>query len=146
VATGNPSPKLNGAYGDGSSVYRASTSVYYIGFGASGEPALFRCEMATTDAVCGVAPYSEELVEGVYGMKVLYGVDLDNDHVANQYVDATNVGSWQNVVTARVTLELRSPQDNIMTTAKTYAYDGSNVTDRRLRRDFTFTIALRNRL
>ena len=53
---------------------------------------------------------------------------------------------WDEAVSARIRFDVRSQQDNVTTKSSTYAYDGANVTDRRLRKSFTTTIAFRNRV
>ena len=82
------------------------------------------------------------IVEGIENMQILYGVDTDDpltgDHVPNYYV-AANPGwaatDWAKVVSIRITITARTLDGNLTTTG-----------DGRIRRDFTTTIALRNRL
>lgn len=136
----NSPPRLSNSYGEGSAIYKMTAELYYIGFGASGEPALFRRVLRSSNLV------SEELVEGIYGMDIEYGEDTNNDAIANRYVEATDVTDWADVINLRITLHARSIQDNITTNDNTYPYNGANVTDRRLRRDFTSTITIRNRV
>ncbi len=88
------------------------------------------------------------LVEGVEDMQILYGYDTSGDLVADQYVSAATLNiaataadrfdQWAKVVTIRVELTVRS-EDNIA--AETTAME-----DRRLRRNFASTIAIRNRV
>ena len=47
-------------------------------------------------------------VQNVEDMQILYGEDLDADGVANRYLTATQGPTWNNVVSARVSLLLRS--------------------------------------
>lgn len=138
---GNTGPLLSNSFGADAQLARFVTNVYYIGTGASGEPALFRRSLGTSGAMS-----SQELVEGVENMQVLYGEDTDNDDVANRYVTADNVVDMANVSSLRISLLLRT-DDAIASAAQTYAYDGANVTaaDLRIRRVFTTTIKLRNR-
>jgi type IV pilus assembly protein PilW len=151
----NSSPKLTNSYGPGSAIYKMSSTIYYIGFGTSGAPALFRCTISRMTDTCATAALREELVEGVYEMDVVYGVDTDGpDPVTNslsprRYVSAADVAAteWDNVAAARLTFRTRSTQDAVTRQAATYSYDGDNaVSDRRLRRDFSTTITLRNRV
>ena len=98
----------------------------------------------------------EELLEGVEDMQVFFGEDRDSDGVANRYVtadvinapcaDGTNPGCWLGVTAVRVSLLLRSMDDNVVLEPQTYVYNGAPVTatDLRLRRAFTFVVALRN--
>ncbi|MEQ1661151.1 MAG: PilW family protein [Thiobacillus sp.] len=114
-----------------------AANVYYIGNNPAGEPSLYRQALQNDGTVV-----SEELVEGVEDMVVFYGEDTtqvalpecpDDGCTANAYFDADGVTNWNRVVSARITLTMRS--------ANGLASDGG-----RLRRTFTTTIAYRNRL
>ena len=120
-------------------VLALQTTEYSIAAGASGEPALFR-------EVFNNGP--QELVEGVEDMQILYGVDDDNDQFANQYFTADNVLDFDDVVSVRVMLVVRSIDDFVLDQAQTYTFNGQQLTapDRRVRQVFTSTIALRNRV
>jgi type IV pilus assembly protein PilW len=92
---------------------------------------------------------SNEMVEGVENMQILYGADTDNDAVPNYYVEAGAAGlDLTQVVSVRVSLLLRTIDDNITTQPLPYTYNGTATTpsDHRIRRVFNSTIALRNRL
>ena len=85
-------------------------------------------------------------VRNVEDMQILYGEDLDADGLANRYVTATEGPDWANVVVARVSLLIRSTD---FATARSEEYQnliGNTVAaqDKRLRRTFVTTIALRN--
>ncbi|MBK9132341.1 MAG: PilW family protein [Gammaproteobacteria bacterium] len=138
---GNASSSLARLYGVDAQVGRLVTNVYYIGTGASGSPALFRQSTQPGGAI-----QAQELAEDVENMQVLYGEDTDNDGVANRYVTANNVGTWNDVVSVRVSLLIRS-EDNISSSAQTYTYNDTETTaaDRRVRRIFNTTIKIRNR-
>ncbi|MBI1285875.1 MAG: prepilin-type N-terminal cleavage/methylation domain-containing protein [Thiobacillus sp.] len=116
--------------------------VYYIRNNPAGEPSLYRETLradGTTEA--------QELVEGIEDMQILYGVDNtqltlpecpDDRCSANVYWDADQVTAanlWNRVVAVRVTLDMRSPETRVSTSG-----------DGRLRKPFTTTIAVRNRL
>ncbi|MDZ7803056.1 PilW family protein [Thiohalophilus sp.] len=136
----NKTPKLNNTYGPGSSMYKMTAMVYYIGFNPDNEPALFRRRLVGDSFV------TEELVEGVYDMDILYGVDTNGDGVSNRYVSETDVGNWEGVVTVNTTLFTRSMQDGVTEQPITYNYNGASLTDNRLQRDFRFTTTIRNRV
>lgn len=116
-----------------------TTTIYSIQDGASGEPALF----AKKDAAD-----AQELVEGIEDVQVLYGEDLElasppttaGYGVANYYVTADDVTDMAKVVSVRIILTARTLDDNLTATADATAGD------HRIRRNFTSTIALRNRL
>jgi len=85
-------------------------------------------------------------VRNVEDMQILYGEDLDADGLANRYLTATDGPNWADVVAARVSL-LVSSTDNATMQPETYQDLAGNVVtaqDKRLRRTFVTTIALRN--
>lgn len=143
-----------------SRLYPLSAVTYYIGdVNNDGEPSLFR---ETLDASGGnPATTAEELVEGVQDMQLLYGEDtLDAVDKVDVYRTANNVADWTRVIAIRVTLLMVSRQDEqgITTRPQKYSLDmngdgdvtdtGETVTpnDRLLRKVFTTTIAIKNRL
>lgn len=139
---GNISPPgLTNSFGPGSEAARLQITIYYIGNGADGEPALFRRTLGPNGAM---AP--QELVGGVENMQILYGEDTSGDGFPNRYVTANAITSIDEVVSARVSLLLRTGP-NIASASQTYVYNGANVTanDLRIRRAFTATTKLRNR-
>lgn len=138
---GNATPQFTNTFGAGSEIARMQTSVYYIGTGASGSPALFRRSLAT-----GGVMQAQELVDDVENMQVFYGEDLDNDGIANRYAEANNVANMDNVVSVRISLLLRTG-DNISSAAQKYTYNDTDIEagDRRVRRVFNTTIKIRNR-
>lgn len=88
------------------------------------------------------------LIDGVLDMQILYGEDTSGDKAPDQYVTADDVGNWERVVAARVSLLLVGPDNNITTTNQTVLYNGADrtVDNRRLAKVFTTTIGMRNRL
>jgi type IV pilus assembly protein PilW len=120
------------------SVIELQTVTYSIANGASGQPSLFRTEFGT----------ALELVEGIEEMQILYGVDSDSDESANQYLSSNNVADFEDVVSVRVMLLMRSIDDFVAEAPQTYSFNGVQTTpaDRRLRQVFTATVALRNRV
>ncbi|HHB11822.1 MAG TPA: prepilin-type cleavage/methylation domain-containing protein [Chromatiales bacterium] len=133
-------------YENGSRLMRFVSRAYYIRNGASGEPALWRAYLTHSGTTAAVS--SEELVEGVEDMQVLYGLDTDADGTANSYVKADAVGTWDDVVSVRVDLLMRSVEDNLTSDNVPYELQGASTTpaDKRIRRVFTTVVALRNRV
>ncbi len=88
----------------------------------------------------------EVYVRNVEDMQILYGEDLDADGLANRYVTATEGPDWANVVVARVSLLVRSTDYATMRPEEYQNLFGNPVAaeDKRLRRSFITTIALRN--
>lgn len=90
--------KLSKTYDNDAQLMRFKSTIYYIATGASGEPALFRRKVSTSGTFT-----TEELVEGIENLQVLYGVDSGTDRVADSYVKADAVGdsNWGKVVSVR---------------------------------------------
>jgi len=93
-----------------------------------------------------------ELVEGVEDMQISYGEDTDGDRTADAYRDADAVFDWSAVVSARIHLLLRTNANNLSDAPLDYVFNGATVagaslptSDRYLRREFTATVAVRNR-
>ena len=128
----NSTNDLGKRYDSGGQVYPINTISYYVRTGTGGQPSLYH-RVGANDA--------EELVEGIEQMQILYGVDTDIAGTpgygsANYYVKANNaVADWPKVVSIRITLTARTIDGNLTTTG-----------DGRIRRNFTSTIAVRNRL
>ncbi|MCI0734505.1 MAG: PilW family protein [Methylococcaceae bacterium] len=134
-------PKLSKAYQSDAEIFSIQSITYFIAQNAIGNNSLFRRDNAT-----GI---SEEIVEGVENMQVLYGEDTDSDGTANYFVPASNVVAMQTVVSVKVSLLSRSLSDvNVASKPLTYTYNGATATavDRQLRKVFTSTVTLRNRL
>lgn len=166
VSPGNSGTDL-GTFGGGTNavgLYRLSGVSYYIGRNPVGEPALYRDKLGHGD-VGGVPTANsaaEELIQGVEDMEITYGVDtsidtasrspLPGDGSVDGYWTATQVNTgtgiqsaicnasasahWKCVLSVRITLTLVSGQNEKVGTTG----------DRLLRKTFTNTIAIRNRL
>jgi len=134
---GNAAPAtFTRTYGQGSQIARLLTYGYYIRQNAAAQPSLYRSTLVVTsneDNAFG----AEELVEGIENLQILYGEDTDTpkDGTPNYYVDADNVADMDDVVGLRIVLTARTMDANL-----------TNTGDGRLRRTFSTTILLRNRL
>lgn len=153
----NTSGFLGNSYSADSEILKAQSSTYFIRNGANGSPSLWRFHNNT--AAGSTNP--EELVEGVEDMAILYGVNTDavgttGYGTANQYLDANTVSIWEDVVSVRLALLLKtssdildSPQDYtfLAGTANTTVAATAAVTpsDNAVRRTFSTTIQIRNR-
>ncbi len=94
----------------------------------------------TNDLATGVVR-NEPLVAGINDMQATYGIDTDGDRAANQYVTANNVADWTRVVSVR----LRFTADSVVKGAAGAA-NSAGVQDGRIRREFSTTLQIRNRL
>jgi type IV pilus assembly protein PilW len=136
-------------YGTDAWVLLVEDTQYSVANNDRGEPALYR-------SVNGAA--AEELLEGVESMQLFFGEDTDSDGFANRYVtaevinapcaDNTNPGCWNRVTSVRISLLLRTLEEDVTLGPQTYNYNGAAVTatDGRLRRVFTTVVAMRNHL
>lgn len=146
-------------FAQGSRLFRLNAATYYIRTNADNEPALYRQKLGYASGNSTLT--AEEVVEGVENMQITYGVDTSAtaDGAADTYVSAdqvtaaapetTNEADWKRVLSIRLSLLLVSREGEAVTTKiQPYTYNGITVTptDRRLRKVFTTTIAVRNRL
>ena len=135
--TENVTPRMDKPYGGDAEILRFISNAYYLGYNAAGIPSLFRQSLGNNAAI-----NEEELVEGVESMKILYGEDSDGDGTPNRYAsaNATPRPDMAKVVSIRISLGLISLTDDI--TLKEH----DEKKDRRLRREFTTSITIRNRV
>ena len=143
-------------------LFRAESYVYYVGLrGADGMPSLFRARF--TNGIWGA---SEELVEGVDTLQLMYGRDTDGNGSVDGYVRADEVVAgvtayndiadrWRQVASVELGMVLRSPERagtpdrNVGTNGAVQVIGvtvNSNANEAILRRPYETTIALRNRL
>ncbi|MDF1589446.1 MAG: PilW family protein [Gammaproteobacteria bacterium] len=136
---GNWTDDLGKDYANGEIIKLATTS-FYIRNNGDGKPSLYQ-RVNNNGA--------QELIQNVEQMQVLYGVDTGADGAADQYVMANNVTNWADVISVRVSLLLRTDEDNLTVDGpQTYNYNGATITasDNRLRTVVSKTITLRNRV
>lgn len=143
----NTTNNLSKLYGSDAEVLVFRGYSFFIRNNADGEPGLWRWDNARPTG----ATNPIELISDVEDMQILYGADTDAtpDGTANYYVPAGTAGlDMDKVVSIRVSVLIRSMDDGLTAQPLTYTYNGVTVTpaDRRIRRVFTSTIALRNRL
>ena len=153
---GNVNPALVrwSQYCENCQIYAARGAAYFIGNGAGNEPALFRYDYSRG---ANYATY-DELVEGVESMQILYGEDLnpnDDDVQPTQYVTADNITNPDNVVSVRLSLLVRTPEElnrpQRPSSHRLHGVDNNtavNITspsDRRIRKVFTTTVYMRNK-
>lgn len=137
---------LSQLYDAGASVMVPYSETYFIGTGVSGEPALF---VSTGNMSGSVGTLQTiELVAGVENMQILYGEDTNGDGSANAYNVASSVGDMLDVVSIRVSFLVRSTSANVLDSAQSVSFNGGTEdgSDLRLRRVYTMTSTIRNRM
>jgi type IV pilus assembly protein PilW len=124
-------------------VMSVNSSTYFIRNDAtSGIPSLYALD--NTQAAGGNNPLA--LIEGVENMQVQYGIDTNNDGAPEQYSDANAVTDWTQVVSARITLLMRT-MEAVDAAAYTFSAGGTTKTydDGIMRKEFVATVKLRNK-
>lgn len=117
-------------------------TAYFVGQGLGGQSSLMRATLTGTNWDI------EPLVPGVDTMKVLYGIGTNG--TPTQYVSASNVTDWTQVLTIRIVFLLEGQLGTGFITGgavSTYNMFGSSVTvpaDSRLRHVYEIAINLRN--
>jgi type IV pilus assembly protein PilW len=137
-----------------------NTITYFIRIGANNQPSLYKTTQITNVAGT-ITTNTDELIEGIENMQILYGVDTDPPIITdatqevsgtpNYYVSAdlvANNNNWDNVVAVQISLLAGTMDDNVTSQAVPYTYNGvtTTPTDNRMRRVYNATITLRNRL
>lgn len=131
---------LSKIYGSDATVFRTQEIIYTIGVGSEGEPALFR--------------NSEEFLDGVEDLQILYGEDTDapgtaGSGIADYYVPADQVVDMTQVISIRIAVVTRSYNERLTGgLQQNYTVLGTNrmAADERLRQVYTATVAVRNRI
>jgi len=162
TSVGGSGPPISDFTANTAQVFRADSFVYYVGLrGVDGMPSLFRARYS--DGAWGV---SEELVEGVDSMQLLYGRDTDSNGAIEDYVTADVVAAgavgynaiadrWRAIASVELGLVMRSPE-RAGTPDRDVGANGATLVlgvtvnstagEGILRRPYETTIALRNRL
>lgn len=158
---------------DGAMVMGFESSVYFIrrvnlgqAESASNPRALFRARWGVDASDEAGNPDINLIAEHVRDMSVLFGVDdgtnggTAGDGAADSYVtgaaiDADNLAApnWDQVVSVRISLLLRSPDDGVQEQPQTYRFDTDKdgdldtvtATDRRRYQIYTTTVSVRGR-
>ena len=150
---------LSKSYPSTAQISRYVANRYYIGTGANGRPALFRYTYAqdindlnTNGSTVDFVAQSQELIEGVQSMQILYGEDTTAtpDFIADIYRNAAAVADWSDVVSVRIALLLETVEENFHgdIDSNTYNLLGTVVpaaNDYRRRRVYTTTVQVRSR-
>ncbi len=140
----------SGSYNESMQVYRNQTTAYYVGINdQTNEPGLYRMVLGEG------APRYIEVADGIENMQVLYGFSLPaaqggDGQSVNHWLTASQVPDWGLVIAARISVLARSPEvAGQERQAETFDMAGVSVTtpgDGRIRREFSTTVALRNRV
>lgn len=155
------SATISESFGNNAQLSDYAAAIYYIRQPSSGDELSLYRTYVLINASGNAVTTSEELVEGVESMQLLYGVDRNDDDVAEQYLRADLLveEDWARVVTVRVGLLIAS-QDGVRESlgfdTQTYKVAGTDIgpvgsgldhvysQDLRKRYVSTMTIGVRN--
>lgn len=149
--TANDSANLSNTYGSDAIVTSLVTSVYFLATrSGAATPSLYRRHFNGSVAVV------EELVPNISSIAFQYGVNTTTSggsptYRADKYItDVTLISDWSRVVSVRMGL-IVSSQDDAKATVAGQNIDWINGTylapnDRRLRRAYSTTVSIRNRM
>lgn len=142
----------------GSRLFRLSSVAYYVGVNAKGESALFRQRL--TQAGGSATTVAEEVIDGVEDFRLSFGVDTSAtaDGAVDVYSAPAQVTvaapgandneKWSRVLAVRVSLlTVSKSTQEVAISPQSVRFNGNTITpnDRRLRKAFTTTVAIRNR-
>jgi type IV pilus assembly protein PilW len=143
---GNSSKDFGHVFGSDASLYRLVTRTYFMAPSARkpGTNSLWANSVPAYDG----QPQPEEMIEGVEGLALLFGEDLDGKRAANRYVSADGVGNWSNVVSVNAQVLLATVRDNVATSPQPYSFAGVSTTptDKRMRSVLSSVVTVRNRV
>jgi type IV pilus assembly protein PilW len=159
---GNTTTNLNVSFSNDAQLANYHAVAYYIANSISGDGnSLYRRYLNVNSSMQN-APLKQELIEGVDTMQLLYGLDVDDDGMADRYLQADSanlIGNWQDVVTVRVSLLFASEnglRDADGYDEKTYVVGNTNIVpqgapggptherDKRKRYVSSMTVSIRN--
>jgi|GEM_PF-2450536 len=121
---------------------------YYLAIPSGrSRPSLYRKQIGSD----GVSAPGVELVPGILNLQFLYGENIDSRPSADRYLSAADVEDWANVVSVRIYMLVESEEESSggPGTGFTYfgvSYQPEDAGDRRIRRAFSTTVTLRNRM
>jgi type IV pilus assembly protein PilW len=139
VLSWDPNNK-NELFGTNAELMSYQTATYYLATNtATGQPALYR-KIDGNPAT--------PLLDYVFDLQILYGVDTNGDRQTDSYQTANNVSNWGNVLTIKVQLLLGSEDAGIVPKKQSVTFNGTTftATDTRWYMPTTITAVLRNRL
>ncbi|WP_265944219.1 hypothetical protein [Dechloromonas sp. A34] len=140
--------KLSKAYGKEAIVFGYGEKSFFVGM----HPTL-NLPMLYETSYNGTTTTANDVVANVYDLQVL-AVRADSNADSAPDVTVTSTGSppalggvtWSQALSLQLRFSVRSESDNAGPSSSTYTFNGASVTDKRIKRDFTTVIGIRNRL
>lgn len=139
-SSANSSNELSYAYDSNAFVYPIDRVIYRLKAGANGDFALFRQLNNDPEA---------ELINNVENMQILYGLsDSDGNLLGYTPASAISAADFTDVISIRISLLMTSVSE-VLNNPAPYDFNGASSvvpSDKKLRRVFTSTYTLRNRI
>jgi type IV pilus assembly protein PilW len=156
----NTDPKLSKAYGKEAMIFGYGEVTFFVGMNtALNQPALYQVDYNGTTST------TNEIVGNVYDMQVVsVQSDTNTDGAPDSSILSTcspqawpcdqptdpaptlGAVTWSQMLSMQVRFSVRSESTTAGTTNQTYNFNGAAVTDRRIRRNYSTVIGIRNRL
>jgi type IV pilus assembly protein PilW len=160
ISPGNSTTTI-GTFGEDSQITPYKPVIYFIA-PSEQDPAINSLKKLNLQArlISGdetAVMWEEELLEGVESMQILYGLDVDDNQIADRFEAASDIAAneWPNVITVRLGLLMATGEEvtaeldtNTYNVAGTLISDSSAIAhpvDKKLRYVANTTINLRNR-
>ena len=156
----NTDEKLSKAFGKEAVVFGYGEKTFFIG----NHPTL-NIPMLYETAYDGTATTTNDVVANVYDLQVMSTfADTNADSVPDSNVFSTcapaswpcdaqsdpvptlGAVTWLQALAMQVRFSVRSESDNTGPASMTYKFNGASVTDKRIKRNFTTVVGIRNRL
>jgi len=149
---GNCDAGTNKLYSYDAELYKFVSTSYFIRDDQSGHPALWAFDHnSATNTVDPDNLNPQVMVEGISDMQINYGIDDNDDDVIDDYKTAqaiTNASEWHKVISAELSLLVETQETNLRLNDQQLSYNGvtTSETDGRIRRVFSTTVGIRNRV
>ncbi len=93
---------------------------------------------------------AQEIMPGILSLQFQYGESLDENMSANRYVSANEVADWNDVVSVRIFMLVETELNNVVPQGSDFSFQNKTFSpedssDKRIRREYTKTVFLRNR-
>ena len=144
----NTDEKLAKAYGKEAMIFGYGEKTFFLGM----HPTL-NLPMLYETSYNGTVTTANDVVANVYDMQVLAArIDTNADSAPDATVTSTGspptlgAVTWSQALSLQVSFSVLSESGNAGPSSLTYTFNGASVTDRRIKRDFTTVIGIRNRL
>lgn len=123
---------------------------YYIASNAATSASELYCagNGGTSSVATSFASSPQPIAENVVAMQLTYGFDSDGDQSADNFLPASSITNWTNVVSVRICLVMRTANDGLASGGQQYLNcNGTLVTpiDKRLYSAYSTVVTLRSR-